>query len=334
MKLKNQINNVLNLSIPVIMAPMFLVSNVSMIKAAMHNGIAGVFPSLNFRKQGELERILQELNDTLLSIDKGNYGVNLIVQKSNALYKKHLEICIKYQVPFFVTSLGDPTETINQAHAYGGKVFCDVTTLKHAEICAKAGCDGFIAVGHGAGGHAGEHPLHVLIPALKKAFPQIPVIAAGGIATGSGILATQVMGADGVSIGTRFIASTECSVNEQYKQAITNAGMDDIVLTEKLSGTPCNVINTEDVKRLGYKQHWLQRWLSKYKRTKKWYKLFVQINGMKKLEKSVLPNYYNQMWSAGKSVHLIDEVASCDDIVEQLIKEYKTAYSTLDSWLE
>src|SRR5205085_6516668 len=137
---------------------------------------------------------------------------------------------------------------------YGAKVFCDITNLIHAKKCFGLGCDGFIAVGQGAGGHAGPYPLQVLIPALKKEFPDKIIIAAGGIASGNGILSVLALGADGVSIGTRFIASTEAKVNDAYKNAIVNSGMEDIVMTEKLSGTPCTIINTDQAKKMGYKQ--------------------------------------------------------------------------------
>lgn len=321
---KNQVVNDLNLSLPVIMAPMFLVSNQAMVEAAMDNGIAGTFPSLNYRKEGELATILTRLNKKLSATNKGTYGVNLIVQASNPLYKKHLDICVAHRVPFYITSLGNPAQIITEAHAYGAKVYCDVTNLKHAEKCAALGCDGFIAVGQGAGGHAGPHPLHILIPALKERFRK-PVIAAGGITNGSALLAMQVLGADAVSIGTRFINSQECQVNDAYKQAIIDADMDDIVMTEKLSGTPCTIIDTPAAKKMGYKQNFLERWLSKNKRTRKWFKMLVQIKGMKQLQRSVLPNNYETLWCAGKSVALIHDIPTCSEIITRLRTEYEQA---------
>ena len=112
---------------------MFLVSNKDMLIAAMRSGIMGVFPSLNFRKDGELASLLEELNKGRLDFPKGNYGVNLIVQRTNPFYKNHLETCINHRVPFYITSLGNPKEVIEAAHSYGAKVFCDVTTLAHAQ---------------------------------------------------------------------------------------------------------------------------------------------------------------------------------------------------------
>ena len=256
--LKNKFLSDLSIIHPIIMAPMFLVSNERMIKSAIDNGIMGVFPSLNYRNDEEFSDLLKEFTSYKES-KKGNFGVNLIVQKSNIYYKRHLEICAKNKVPFYITSLGNPSEVIDVAHSYGAKVYCDVTNLKHAKKCFDLGCDGFIVVGQGAGGHAGPHPLHVLIPLLRKKFPNFPIVAAGGIAEGSAILSLEIIGAVGVSIGTRFIASNEASVNEGYKNGIINAGVDDIVMTEKLSGTPCTVINTEAAKKMGYKQSWFDK---------------------------------------------------------------------------
>jgi nitronate monooxygenase len=322
-------NEMLKIEFPVIMAPMFLVSNKAMIEAGMKSGVMAVFPTLNYRKKGELEKLLDELNTLKAQYPKGSYGVNLIVQKSNPFLEDHLKICIEKKVPFFITSLGNPKKVIQAAHSYGGKVFCDVTNLGHAQKCFDVGCDGFIAVGQGAGGHAGPNPLQILIPALKQKFPDKIIVAAGGIATGRGLLSIQVLGADGVSIGTRFIASTEAQVSKEYKNAIIGSGMDDIVMTTKLSGTPCTIIDTPTAKKLGYTQNWLERFMSNNPRIKKWFKMFVQVRGMKKLEQSVMPNNYLQLWCAGKSVELIGEVMSCGEIIGRIKKEYEESLTEL-----
>jgi nitronate monooxygenase len=334
MKVKTALTELLHIDFPVIMAPMFLVSNKEMVVAAMNSGIAGAFPSLNFRKEGEFEALLVELNKAKEAAKNGSYGVNLIVQKTNPLYEKHLEVCVKHQVPFYITSLGNPAKVIELAHAYGAKVFCDVTNLEHAKKCADLGCDGFIAVGQGAGGHAGPYPLQVLIPTLIKNFPNTPVIAAGGIASGAGILSTLALGASGVSIGTRFIASTEAGVSNEYKNAIVDSHMQDIVMTEKLSGTPCTIINTPYAKKIGYKQNWLERWLSKGKRTKKWFKTLVQLRGFKRLEKAVKPGNYDNLWCAGQSVELINEIKPCKDIIETIKQEFEVANKNLEKSIE
>ncbi len=318
-----------NLKLPIVMAPMFLVSNLRMMKAAIDAGILGVFPSLNFRNEAELDQVLSELNQYKENKEKGNFGVNLIVQKTNILFEKHLAICVKHKVPFYITSLGSPARVIEEAHRYGAKVFCDVTNLVHAKKCYDLGCDGFIAVGQGAGGHAGPNPLQVLIPALHKEFPNTPVIAAGGIATGEGLLSAMALGACAASIGTRFIASEEASVSMEYKNGIVDSEMDDIVLTEKISGTPCTIINTPYAKKIGYKQNWIERLLSKNKKTKKYFKMLTQWRGMKNLSKSILPGSYETLWCAGKSVSLIHDVKPVETIVETINEEFINARNEL-----
>lgn len=319
---------------PVIMAPMFLVSNEAMICAAMDHEIAGCFPSLNFRKEGELKAVLERLNQHRAQLNgkAGSYGVNLIVQKTNPLYTRHLEACVAARVPFYITSLGNPKEVVAAAHSYGAKVLCDVTNMEHAAKAAEAGCDGFIAVCAGAGGHAGPYPMHVLVPALQRNFPAMPVIAAGGIATGQQMGSALLLGAEGVSIGTRFIASTEATVSDAYKQAIVDYGMKDIVLTERLSGSPCNIINTPVAKKIGYKQNWLEKMLSHNQRTRRYFKMLVQLKGMKRLEQAVKPGSYQQLWSAGQSVEMVEEVMPVGEIVTQLISELKQTARIPATW--
>ena len=330
--IKSSLCNQLEIRLPVIMAPMFLVTNEAMLMAAMNSGIMGVFPSLNYRKEGELENLIKLLHlEKGRPGNKGNFGVNLIVQKSNPLYQQHLDVCINGKVPFFITSLGNPAEVIKQAHGYGAKVFCDVTNMEHAKKCASEGCDGFIAVGQGAGGHAGPNPLTVLVPALKEQFPNIPVVAAGGVATGAGIISMLAIGAAGVSIGTRFIASAEAGVSDAYKEAVVKSDMEDIVLTERLSGTPCTIIDTPYAKKIGYTQGWFEKFLSQNSTTKKYFKMLIQINGMKKLEKAIKPGNYNNLWCAGKSVAVIHDIKSCSEIVNTMESEMKIALAELNS---
>lgn len=330
MSFHTPLTQLFGLRTPIIMAPMFLVSNEEMMKSAMKFGAMGTFPTLNYRKKGELDTILSSLNHYKTENNTpGNYGVNLIVQKTNPLYAEHLKICVEHKVPFYITSLGNPKEVIDAAHSYGGKVFCDVTNLEHAAKCASLNCDGFIAVTQGAGGHAGPYPQSVLIPALHKAFPNIPVVAAGGIANGSGILSCLSLGAAGASIGTRFIASTEATVSDAYKNAIVDSGMEDIMMSDRLSGTPCAIISTPYAKKIGPKQNFFERWMSKNPRTKKYFKMLIQYKGMTKFEDAIKPGNYNNLWAAGQSVALVDDIISCEAILLRLEKELEDAMKTL-----
>jgi len=319
-----------NLRLPIIMAPMFLVSNEEMMKSAMRFGILGTFPTLNYRKENELQDLIANLHKFKKENNaQGTFGVNLIVQKTNPLYEKHLKICVEGKVPFYITSLGNPKEVIETAHAYGGKVFCDVTNMEHAQKCASLGCDGFIAVCLGAGGHAGPYPFSVLIPALRKEFPTIPVIAAGGIANGAGILSALAAGAEGVSMGTRFIATHEAGVSNEYKQSIVDSGMENIVLTDRLSGTPCAIINTPYAQKIGTKQNAFEKWMSNNSTTRKYFKMLIQVQGMKKLEEAIKPGNYNNLWSAGQSVELIDDILSCEEVLSRLEKEITISFEQL-----
>ncbi len=334
MKFNTPLNKLLGIRLPVIMAPMFLVSNEEMIKSAINNGLMGVFPTLNYREKGELGEVINHLHDFKKHGNPtGDFGVNLIVQKSNPLYEKHLAICVEQKVPFYITSLGSPAQVIKEAKSYGAKVFCDVTNLGHAEKCASLGCDGFIAVGQGAGGHAGPNPLTVLVPALHHHFPGVPVVAAGGVATGAAIVSMLALGASGVPIGTRFIAAKEAGVSNEYKQGVVNSGMEDIVMTERLSGTPCTIINTPYAKEIGYSQNWFEKMLSSNSTTKKYFKMLVQVRGMKKLEEAVKPGNYNNLWCAGKSVEMIHDILSCEEIISRLESEMQTAMKQLNECL-
>lgn len=228
-------------------------------------------------------------------------------------------------MPFFITSLGNPNEVIEKAHAYGAKVFCDVTNIEHARKVKDLGADGFIAVGAGAGGHAGPIALHVLVENLVEIFPDMPVVAAGGISTGKALKSMMVLGAVGASIGTRFIATTEAEVSDEYKQAICDYGMNDIILTEKISGTPCAVINTPYAKKIGTKQSFWEKLMNKNRTVRKYFKMLTQIRGMKKLENAIKPGSYKTLWSAGQSVGMIKEVLSVKQIVANLKSEYENS---------
>jgi len=330
MAFQTSLTRMFGLKLPVIMAPMFLVSNEAMLESAMKAGILGTFPTLNYRKEGELAALLGRLNGYRTAHScPGNYGVNLIVQKTNILYPAHLEACVEARVPFYITSLGNPAEVIGRAHAYGAKVFCDITTLEYAEKCAGLGCDGFIAVTQGAGGHAGPFPAQLLVPALRKKYPDIPVVVAGGIADGAGLLSVLALGAAGASIGTRFIASKEAAVSDEYKRAIVEYGMKDIFLTERLSGTPCSVIGTPYARKLGEKQGRMEKWLSTNKTTKRYFKMLVQLRGWKKLEQAIKPGSYATLWSAGQSAELIHDILPCEELIERLGRELEECMQEL-----
>jgi nitronate monooxygenase len=312
--------DLLGIEFPVIMAPMFLVSNEKMIIEALKSGITGAIPALNFRTTDELRNTIKSIK----AISDKPFGINLIVNKSNFRYKDQLQVCCEEQVDFIITSLGSPEETIKLAHKYGVKVFCDVTDVKFALKVEKLGADAIIAVNKEAGGHAGQLSYKQLIPELVSNC-NIPIISAGGIGDGKGIKDMLDCGAAGVSMGSVFIASVEAPVSQEYKNACVDYGAKDIVMTTKISGTPCTVINTPYVEEIGTKQNWIERFLSKNKRIKKWFKALTFIKGMKKLEKAAFSSTYQNVWCAGPSIEFTKEILSISEIVHNLKEAFLKA---------
>jgi nitronate monooxygenase len=314
---KPKLCEILDIEFPVIMAPMFLVSNEAMTIEAIKEGITGAIPALNYRTVEELRAAIKRIKATV----KGPFGINLIVNKSNFLYKEQLKACCEEKVDFFITSLGSPEETIKQAHANDILVFCDVTDLMYAKKVEQLGADAVIAVCKEAGGHAGPKSYTELIPELSKSV-SIPVISAGGIGTGQGIRQMIELGAEGVSMGSIFIATNEAPVSEEYKQACVEYTAKDIVLTTKLSGTPCTVINTPYVQKVGTSQNWLERLLNKNKKLKKWAKALTFMRGMKSLQKAAFSSTYKTVWCAGPSIEHVNKIKSVKEVIDGLKHGY------------
>ncbi|MFV9550832.1 NAD(P)H-dependent flavin oxidoreductase [Algibacter sp. PT7-4] len=311
-----KLTQLLNIKYPIIQAPMFLVSNVSMVNEAMCGGIAGCIPALNYRTLDELRTALRELK--AVKPEGGSFGFNLIVNKSNVKYKGQLEVICEEGCDFIITSLGSPEETINQAHKAGIKVFCDVTDLKFAKKVEGLGADAIIAVNNEAGGHRGNVSPEALIKELST-HCNIPVISAGGVGCKTDIDNMLSYGAEGVSVGSPFIASTEAAVTEEYKQACVDYGAKDIVMTERISGTPCTVINTPYVQKIGTKQTWLESVLNKNRKLKKWVKMIRFSIGMKATEKAATKATYKTVWVAGPSIEHTKKILPTKEIINRLV---------------
>jgi len=308
-----KLNHLLDIEIPIIVAPMFLVSNEQMIIAACNAGATAAIPALNYRNTDALRQGIE-------AIRKGTnkpFGINLIVNKSNVLYKEQLKICCEEKVAYIITSLGSPEETIQAAHQVDTLVFCDVTDLNYAKKAEELGADALIAVNNQAGGHAGNLSAEELISELTK-HCNIPVISAGGVSSAVGIKEIMDLGAAGLSIGSIFIATHESPVSQEYKQAIVDYGANDIVMTTKLSGTPCTVINTPYVEKIGTEQNWLEKFLNKNKRLKKWTKAFTFLRGMKKLRNAAFSATYKTLWCAGPSIENVTSIRSVQEIISDL----------------
>ena len=309
------LNEILPIKYPIIMAPMFLVTNVKMMLAAMDSGIAGCIPALNFRTLAEFEKALIILQKTGKC-----YGVNLIVNKSNYKLQDQLNLCLQYKVPFIITSLGSPEKVISACRSAGIKVFCDVSEMAFAHKAARFAPDALIAVLNNAGGHHGHLSAEQFIPALRTAFPSIPVISAGGVGDHKSYINKLNLGVSGVSIGSVFIASEESDVTAEYKEACVHYGAADIVSTTKLSGVPCTVINTPYVRDMGLRENWLERFLHRNKRFKKWLKMIVYKRGMSLLQKAAFSASYQKVWCAGPTIESTTEILPIQEIVRRLVQ--------------
>ena len=314
--MENKLNQLLKIKHPIIQAPMFLVSNVAMVKEAMNSGIAGCIPALNYRTLDELRMALKELKAA--KPPGGAFGFNLIVNKSNVKYKGQLQVICEEGCDFIITSLGSPEETINQSRKVGIKVFCDVVDLKFAKKVEELGADAIIAVNNQAGGHRGDKSPEELIKELSSKC-NIPVISAGGVGCKADIDRMLNYGADGVSVGSPFIASEEAHVTQEYKQACVDYGAKDIVMTERISGTPCTVINTPYVQKIGTKQTWLESILNKNKKLKKWVKMIRFSIGMNATKNAATKATYKTVWVAGPSIEHTNTILSTKEIIKRFV---------------
>lgn len=313
---KTTLTSLLSINHPIIMAPMFLVSNTAMVIEGMKSGVAGCIPALNYRTLEELRASIQELKAN--KVAGGSFGYNLIVNKSNVKYKEQLRVLCEEGVDFIITSLGSPEETIREAHKVGIKVFCDVTDLAFAKKVESLGADALIAVNNQAGGHRGNINPEQLIKELNE-NTSLPVISAGGVGNKAELETMLSYGAIGVSVGSPFIASIESGVSQDYKQACVDYGAKDIVMTERISGTPCTVINTPYVQKVGTKQTWLETLLNKNKSLKKWVKMIRFYIGMKATEKAATQVTYKTVWVAGPSIEDTKAILPVKEIVQRLI---------------
>jgi nitronate monooxygenase len=314
------LDKLLGIDYPVIVAPMFLISNTKMIKAALANGVTAAFPALNYRTDAELRAAITEIK----AFTDKPFGVNLIVNKSNPKYKGQLETLLELKVGFIITSLGNPFEVIEKCKPLGIKVFCDVVDLAYAKKVESQGADAVIAVNNRAGGHAGKLSPKELISLLKENCT-IPVISAGGIAHGKDLKEVMSWGAAGASVGTIFIACDEADISPEYKQAMIDYGEKDIVMTTKLSGSALTVINTPYVQQLGTKANWLERILNNNKTLKKYAKMIIAYRGMKQVENAAFGATYKTVWCAGPAIEHVHSVRPMAEIIKTLTKEYDAA---------
>ncbi|MCL1125719.1 NAD(P)H-dependent flavin oxidoreductase [Shewanella surugensis] len=305
------------LSIPVVMAPMFLVSCPEIVISGCKKGIIGTFPALNQRTSEGFEQWLIEITTALSEFESETgkqaapFGVNLIVHDSNPRLQADLALCVKYKVPLVLTALGALKDVVDVVHNYGGIVFHDVTTKRHGEKAAAAGVDGLIAVSGGAGGHAGSLNPFALVEDIRS-FWDKTILLGGCINKGHQVRAAEIMGADLAYIGTRFINTLESKAPQGHKDLIVKSKSTDIVYTPAVTGVPSNFIK-ESLQNSGYDMQALLN--------------TGDVNFGEKLTPtgSDSSKAWQDVWSAGHGVASISDIPCCDDLIDKMVAEYHAA---------
>jgi len=314
------------LRLPVIGAPMFIVSTPQLVMAQCRSGIVGSFPALNARPASQLDDWLAEITEGLSAAAHANpalrvapFAVNQIVHASNERLAHDVEVCVKYRVPIIITSLRPPAEVVAAVHSYGGLVFHDVINLRHAQKAVEQGVDGIIAVCAGAGGHAGLLSPFALVKQIREIFTGT-IVLSGAMSTGADVLAALALGADLAYLGTRFIATTEANADAAYKQMLIDARAEDIVYTSLFSGVPGNYLRAS-VAQTGLDP-------DKLPEGGKAAMNFAAATA------SAAPGGaerkpWKDIWSAGQSVSGIHSIETVAEVVTRMSDEYRDAFARI-----
>ncbi|MGD2068831.1 MAG: nitronate monooxygenase [Gemmatimonadota bacterium] len=305
--------------VPLLCGPMYPCSNPELVAAVSEAGGLGVLQpvSLTYVHGHDFRegiRLIRRLTARPV-------GMNALIEASSKTYRRRMEgwidTALEEGVRFFVTSLGKPDWVVERVHAVGGRVYHDVTERRWALKGRDSGVDGFIAVNRRAGGHPGPLEARALLDEVGDLG--VPVVCAGGIATPAGVVAALDMGYAGVQMGTRFIATHECRASTPYKEAILDAGAEDIVHTERITGVPVAVIGTPYVRGLGTEVGPLARWLLRHRRTKHLARTFYALRSVWQLKRASLDEGASrEYWQAGKSVEEVDEILPASQIVDDV----------------
>ncbi|VAW63584.1 Enoyl-[acyl-carrier-protein] reductase [FMN] [hydrothermal vent metagenome] len=303
---------------PIICGPMYPCSNPELVAAVSNAGGIGIVQPISLTYVHGYE--FREGLAYIQSLTDKPIGMNLLIEKGSKKYHQRmqmwLDIALEMNIKFFITSLGKPEWVVDVAHKAGAFVYHDVTEAKWAKKAVDVGADGLIAVNNKAGGHAGNKNYDMLLNELKSF--NLPIVCAGGIGDADMYHQALNKGYQAVQMGTRFIASTECSANSYYKQAIINSKESDIVLSERLTGVPVSVINTLYIKNKGLKPNKLESWMLKHARLKYFMRMILALKSLWSLKKSLLDKTGEvDYWQAGKSVDKIDSVLSVGEIIKK-----------------
>ena len=304
------------LRLPVIGAPMFIVSTPRLVLAQCKAGIVGAFPALNARPASQLDEWLAQITEELAAFKRTNpqakiapFAVNQIVHSSNNRLEEDVALCVKHKVPIVITSLRPPSEVVAAVHGYGGIVFHDVINMRHAEKAAAQGVDGIIAVCAGAGGHAGVLSPFALVKQIREVYPGT-IILSGAMSSGADVLAARTLGADLAYFGTRFIATEEGNAPPEYKQMLIDSGAEDIVYTSLFSGINGNYLRGSVAHAGLDPDH-----LPEADKTK----MNFGTGG------NTAAKAWRDIWSAGQSVSGIHDVEAVDALVARMEREYAAA---------
>ncbi|MCH2494178.1 MAG: nitronate monooxygenase family protein [Dehalococcoidia bacterium] len=297
---------------------MFTISNPKLVVNQCKSGIIGSFPALNAREPETLEDWIKQIKDDLEDYKFHNpdkivapYAVNQICHKSNKRLISDMETCVEQKVPIIITSLRPPDDIIDAAHSYGGIVYHDVISVRHAEKAAEIGVDGLILVCAGAGGHAGTLSPFALLREVKEWFKGT-ILLSGSIGDGSSIASALALGADLAYIGSRFIATTEANADEVYKKMILDSSAKDIVYSSFFSGVHGNYLRGS-IERSGLDPDNLE-------------------DGTKNQMTFSNPNKpktWKDIWGSGQGIGRVSEITSTKKVVDQLEKELKNAINDL-----
>lgn len=311
--------------VPVICGAMYPCSNTALMKAVVGAGATAVVQPLStvFAHRQDLRETLRELAE---ANQGGCLGFNALIEKSSKLYEDRMrawvDIALEEGVKFFVTALGNPRWVVEKAHAAGAVVYHDVTERRWAEKALEGGVDGLICVNGRAGGHAGATPMRDLYESLADLG--VPLVAAGGVGEPEQFVDALKMGYEAVQMGTRFIATKECTAHGDYKEAILEADEEDIVLTRRISGVPVSVIRTPFVERVGTEVGPVARRLLQHPRFKHWVRSYYAARSVWSLGRGATRDGgYNDYWQAGKSVSGIEEVIPAAEVVARFEEAYR-----------
>lgn len=306
------------IELPIIGGAMYPCSNPELVAAVSQAGGIGIIQpiSLVYAHKHDFRQGLHLLR----SLTSKPLGFNAIVEKSSKVYEERMrswiEIALEEGIRFFVTALGNPAWVVKQVHAAQGLVYHNVTARSWAEKALAAGVDGLICVNNQAGGHAGKLTPRELYEAVADL--KVPLICAGGVGSHTELAPILTLGYNGIQMGTRFIATTECTAHQDYKQAIVTAQASDIVLTEKISGVPVAVIKTPYLERMGTQVGPIARYLLRHRKTKHWLRLYYSLRSLRSLKRSSLKGGgYHDVYQAGKSVEGITAIESVSVVMQR-----------------